>query len=157
MKEQSSRDGLPLAKVTAQWQEMSHNWNVSEFVKVGGTEPLEAQGHPQLQVDVEAMNKQVMASYKTANGLTKSLEGDEVHPVAFDSTESFDFLATLEVAVRVKGMIEEWSEPQDNIWNSRLSCSRSNSPCSVAESCQVTLTSGMTGLAFVHLSESKLM
>ncbi|CAE7749350.1 DNAH6 [Symbiodinium sp. CCMP2592] len=68
-------DKLKLWEVTAQWQEMSHNWNVSEFVKV----------------DVEAMNKQVMASYKTANGLTKSLEGDEV-------------------AVRVKGMIEEWRE-----------------------------------------------
>ncbi|CAJ1382663.1 unnamed protein product, partial [Effrenium voratum] len=68
-------DKLKLWEVTAQWQEMSHNWNVSEFVKV----------------DVEAMNKQVMASYKTANGLTRSLDGDEV-------------------AVRVKGMIDEWRE-----------------------------------------------
>ena len=31
------------------------------------------------EVDVENMNKQVMASYKTANGLTKSLDGDEAH------------------------------------------------------------------------------
>ncbi|CAK9043200.1 unnamed protein product [Durusdinium trenchii] len=68
-------DKLKLWEVTAQCQEMAHNWNVSEFVKV----------------DVEAMNKQVMASYKTANGLTRSLDGDEV-------------------AVRVKGMIEEWRE-----------------------------------------------
>ena len=37
---------------------------------------------PDLQVDVESMNKQVMASYKTANGLTKSLDGDEVLPWA---------------------------------------------------------------------------
>eukprot|EP00930_Biecheleria_cincta_P008309 TRINITY_DN10972_c0_g3_i1.p1 TRINITY_DN10972_c0_g3~~TRINITY_DN10972_c0_g3_i1.p1 ORF type:complete len:4176 (-),score=874.55 TRINITY_DN10972_c0_g3_i1:69-11708(-) len=68
-------DKLKLWEVTAQWQEMSHNWNVSEFLKV----------------DVEAMNKQVMASYKTAFSLTKSLEGDEV-------------------AKRVKVMIEEWRE-----------------------------------------------
>ena len=61
-----------------------------------------------IKVDVEAMNKQVMASYKTANGLTKSLEGDEVHFVAFDCMDSSNSLATLQVAVRVKGMIEEW-------------------------------------------------
>jgi len=66
-------DKLKLWEVTAQWQEMAHNWNVSEFLKV----------------DVEDMNKKVIASYKTAFGLTKSLEGDEV-------------------AVKVKGMIEEW-------------------------------------------------
>ncbi|CAE8734034.1 unnamed protein product [Polarella glacialis] len=68
-------DKLKLWEVTAQWQDLSHNWSSSDFVKV----------------DVEAMNKSVLASFKTTAGLVRKLEGDEV-------------------AVKVKGQIEEWRE-----------------------------------------------
>eukprot|EP00928_Gymnodinium_smaydae_P068050 TRINITY_DN5109_c0_g7_i1.p1 TRINITY_DN5109_c0_g7~~TRINITY_DN5109_c0_g7_i1.p1 ORF type:complete len:4115 (+),score=1184.64 TRINITY_DN5109_c0_g7_i1:176-12520(+) len=66
---------LKLWEIVAQWQELSGQWNGNEFTKV----------------DVEAVNKQVLASFRVVFNLSKSLPKDEV-------------------VAKIKESIEEWRD-----------------------------------------------